>query len=366
MNEKNAAKILVVDDEDRNLRMAKAMLIPMGYEILLARNGKEALETVAESPPDVILLDVMMPEPNGYEVAETLKSRESTRMIPIVMVTSLAGVEDRVKSLKIGVDDFLTKPIDKSELRARVASLVKVKAYYDLQRDCQTQLEKQVQEKTEELRTAYESLQDSSLETIFRLSRAAEHKDVETGAHLVRMSRIAGIVAEELGLSKEEQELILYSAPMHDIGKIGVPDHILLKPGQLDSHEWDIMKRHTTYGGEILGDSNKPLIHMAETIALTHHEKWDGSGYPKGLKGEAIPLEGRITAIADVFDALTSKRPYKDSYQNDAALAIIKEGRGIHFDPRIHDAFFARVEDVILVRDSINETEQSIADLRLD
>lgn len=341
------SKVLVVDDEDRILRLMEALLIPLDYEVILAHDGEEAIKKVREIPPDVILLDIMMPKMDGFEVARQLKEAQDTNIIPIVMVTALKEVEDRVKALEAGADDFLTKPVDKTELAARVRSLLKVKAYNDHMRNYQKELEAEVAKRTEQLRIAFENIKIASLDTIYRLSRAAEYKDEGTGAHILRMSNYSAAVARRMGQSNSTVESILYAAPMHDVGKIGIPDRVLLKPGKLDADEWEIMKQHATIGGNILGGSDAGFIRLAEVIALTHHEKWDGSGYPKGLKGSKIPLAGRIVAIADVFDALTSKRPYKGPFTVEKSFNIIKESRGNHFDPDVVDAFFA-VEDEIL------------------
>jgi len=340
-------KILVVDDENRNLRLMEAILIPLGYEVVLARDGIEALDQVRKIPPDVILLDIMMPKMDGFDVARQLKEDKRTKIIPIVMVTALKEVEDRIKALEVGADDFLTKPIDKTELQARVSSLLKVKAYNDHMLNHQKELEAEVAKRTEQLRQAFEKIKVASLDTIYRLSRAAEYKDEDTGAHIQRMSNYAATVAHKIGLNEEAKDAILYAAPMHDVGKIGIPDQILLKPGRLDPDEWEIMKQHSILGAQILEGSDAESIKLAEVVALTHHEKWDGSGYPKGLKGSEIPLAGRITAIADVFDALTSKRPYKEPFPLEKAFSIIKEGRESHFDPQVVDTFLA-VEDEIL------------------
>ena len=352
---KNKPKILVVDDENRNLRLMEAMLIPLGYEVVLARDGIEALDQVRRIPPDVILLDIMMPKMNGFEVARQLKKDEGTKIIPVVMVTALKEVEDRVKALEVGADDFMSKPIDKSELIATVNSQLKVKAYNDHMRDYQKELEEEVAKRTEELRQAFEKIKVASLDTIYRLSRAAEHRDKDTGTHIQRMSHYAATVARKVGLSEETVEAILYAAPMHDVGKIGIPDQILLKPGRLDQDEWEIMKQHSIAGAQILEGSDAESIKLAEVIALTHHEKWDGSGYPKGLKGSEIPLAGRITGIADVFDALTSKRPYKEPFPLQKAFTIIKEGRGSHFDPQVVDAFFAVQDEILLIKEKYRD-----------
>lgn len=345
------SRILVVDDEDLNLQLIEALLAPLGYEVILARDGEEALRRTQEALPDLILLDAMMPKLDGFEVTRRLKEDEDTRIIPIVMVTALQEVQARVMALEMGADDFLAKPVDKTELRARVQSLLKVKAYNDRMRNYQQELEAEVAKRTEELQQAFEKVKESSLETIYRLARAAEYKDEDTGTHVLRMSHYAAAVARELGLPEDEVESILYAAPMHDVGKIGIPDRILLKPGKLDPDEWKVMKQHTLIGGKILSGSEAGFIKLAEVIALTHHEKWDGSGYPNGLAGEEIPIAGRITAIADVFDALTSKRPYKEPFPLEKSFGIIREGRGTHFDPAVVDAFFAVTDEILAIKE---------------
>ncbi len=351
---KGKPKILIVDDEERNRRLMEAILLPLGYEVILARDGEEALAKVRETPPDVILLDIMMPKMDGFEVVRQLKKKE-TKTIPVVMVTALREVEDRIKALAAGADDFLTKPVDQTELRARVNSLLKVKAYNDHMRNYQEELEAEVAQRTEQLRQALEEVKAASLDTIYRLSRAAEYKDEETGAHIQRMSHYAAAVAGKMGLNGETVETILYAAPMHDIGKIGIPDHILLKTGALKPDEWGIMKQHTIIGSRILEGSKAEFIKFANVIALSHNEKWDGSGYPHGLKGSKIPIAGRITAIADVFDALTSKRPYKEPFSLEKSLSIIKEGRGSHFDPDVADAFFAVKKEIFAIKEEYKD-----------
>lgn len=354
------AIILVVDDDERNLRLMEAILLPLGYEVIMAQNGEEAIKKVYDSSPDLILLDVMMPKMNGFEVTRQLKKDEETKIIPIVMVTSLREIEDRVKALEVGADDFLNKPVDRMELRARVQSLLKVKAYNDHIRNYQSELEAEVAKRTEQLRRAFEKIKGASLDTIYRLSKAAEYKDEDTGAHILRMSNYSATVARKLGLNNKVVESILYAAPMHDIGKIGTPDRILLKPGKLDPDEWEIMKQHAINGGQILEGSEAGFITLGEVIALTHHEKWDGSGYPKGLKSKEIPLVGRIVAIGDVFDALTSKRPYKEPFSLEKSYSIIRESRGNHFDPEVVDAFFAVEDEILSIKEKYEDKEESL------
>ncbi len=349
-------QILVVDDEEQNRELLEAMLVPRGYSVLTCEDGPAALQQVELAPPDLILLDVMMPGMDGFEVARRLKGDAATRDIPVVMVTALKDVDSRVAALEAGADDFLNKPVDRSELRARVASSIKVKAFHDQRRRYRQELEAEVAQKTEQLRLAFDELESASLEVITRLSLAAEYKDDDTGAHIQRMSRYSEAVARRMGLPEDKVAGIRHAAPMHDIGKIGIPDRILLKPGKLDADEWEIMRQHSAYGAEILNRSKHSLIQLGRAIALTHHEKWDGSGYPGGLVGTDIPIAGRIVAIGDVFDALTSRRPYKEPFSLEKSYAIIREGRGTHFDPEVVDAFFDVEGELLAIKDRFQDS----------
>ena len=357
---KKENKIMVVDDEDSNLRLMEALLIPHGYDVILAQDGRQAIDLIEESPPDVILLDVMMPVMNGFELAEKLKSSEETHHIPIVMVTALNNFDDRIKAIEAGADDFLSKPVDETELTARVRSLVKVKTLHDHMKNYQKELETEVEKRTRQLYSSYEKIKKSSFDTIMRLSRAAEYKDEDTGAHVKRMSHYSAAIAEKMGLNETTVESILLASPMHDVGKIGIPDKILLKPGKLDNKEWTTMKMHASIGGEILAGAKSGFIRLAEIIALTHHEKWDGSGYPLGLKGKQIPLVGRIVALGDVFDALTSKRPYKDAFSIEKSFAIIRETTGTHFDPDVVKAFFSIIDHILAIKKKFMDETRSL------
>ncbi|MGI2176624.1 HD domain-containing phosphohydrolase [Shewanella frigidimarina] len=349
--------ILVVDDNRQNIELMQAYLEPKGYNIVTATGGQEALDTLANHPIDLILLDIMMPGMNGFEVTRRVRQNETLKLLPIVLITALRETKERVKGIDAGCDDFITKPVDKNELLSRVKSLLKIKDYNDLRANYNKQLEADVAERTEDLRQALASLKAASLETIHRLTMASEYKDEETGAHIQRMSLYSEAVARSVGLDEHTVENILFSASMHDLGKISTPDHILLKPGKLDAAEWEIMKQHTVVGANILKGSNSEVIKMGEVIARSHHEKWDGSGYPEGLKGSDIPIAARIVAIADVFDALSSTRPYKKSFSEEKTFAIIREGSGSHFDPDIVDAFFAVQKEILTIKKKYSDNE---------
>ncbi|MBP7282464.1 MAG: two-component system response regulator [Leptospiraceae bacterium] len=342
--------ILVVDDQPQNIDLLEAYLVTQDYEIRKADNGYKALEILSDSQIDLVLLDVMMPGMNGFEVAKKIRENSRTRLIPIILVTALTEKEHRILGIEAGCDDFISKPIDKLEVLARVKSLLKVKAYNDLMSNYRKELETEVTRRTEELEQAHEKVKAASLETIYRLSIASEYKDEDTGAHIKRMSNYSAIIARQMGLGEAMVENILYAAPMHDLGKIGIPDRVLLKPGKLDSEEWEIMKEHAIIGARILEGSEAEFIKLGEVIAMCHHEKWDGSGYPYNLKGEEIPLAARIVALADVFDALTSKRAYKEPFTLEKSLEIITEGKGTHFDPDVVNAFLSSLDEILIIK----------------
>ena len=360
---KDKPVILVVDDQVQNIELLEAHLVPHGYEIIRAVNGEDALDKLSGNQIDLILLDIMMPGMDGFEVTRRVRQSKKNHLLPVILVTALWETEDRIKGIEAGCDDFISKPIDKLELLARIRSLLKVKDYNDLMLNYRTELESEVTARTEQLNQALLRLKTTSLDTIYRLSMASEYKDEDTGAHIKRMSRYSAAVARRMGLDENIIETILYAAPMHDLGKIGIPDQILMKPGKLDLAEWKIMKMHTVIGAKILQGSDAEFIKLGESIALSHHEKWDGSGYPNGDKGLEIPIAGRIVAIADVFDALTSKRPYKEPFSIEKSLAIVKEERGTHFDPNVVDAFFDIQDEILNIKKQYSEDNQKIIEL---
>jgi putative two-component system response regulator len=325
--------ILVVDDEPTNLQVLRLVLQDQ-YRLFFAKSGERALALAEQEHPDLVLLDIMMPGMSGYEVCEALKGNPATHNIPVIFVTALADTQDEAKGFAAGCVDYLTKPINAIITRARVRthlSLVQV-----------------------------DTLRQTRLELIQRLGMAAEYKDNETGLHVIRMSHFARLTALAYGFGAEHAEQLFHAAPMHDIGKIGTPDAILQKRGPLTPEEWTVMRQHAEVGATIMGSHTPGLLQTAHTIALTHHEKWDGSGYPRGLKGEEIPIEGRIVAVADVFDALTSERPYKPAWTVEAAVELLQRESGKHFDPKVVEAFLTRLPEITEIKDRWAETADSM------
>jgi len=327
----------------------------MGHEVEFAEDGFQALSMI-KLGFDLVLMDITMPGMDGFQVTARIREQFDVQELPVCVVTGLTGREERLRAIEAGANDFVNKPVDMVEMNVRVASLLRLKESHDIVKRHQTELEATVEQRTRDLKKALqESAQaerkayHAQLETIERLVMAAEYTDEDTAFHIKRMGRYSHLLAIKQRLRPQESEIILNASPMHDVGKIGTPDAILLKPGKLDADEWDIMKQHTVIGARILGGSGSELLQAGEIIAISHHEKWDGSGYPNGLSGENIPLHGRIVAVADVVDALTSRRPYKEPFSNEKALEIMKEGRGKHFDPTILDLFlnnFGEIEKI--------------------
>lgn len=301
----------------------------------------------------------MMPEMDGLEFIRRVREQPHNREVPIVMVTADSEREVRYRALELGANDFLNKPVDKVELLARVKNLLAL-------RRSQRQLRNRAHWLTGEVKKATAEIRERERDTIFRLSRAAEYRDPETGSHIVRMAHYSRLIARNLGLSGDDQELLFEAAPMHDIGKVGIPDGILLKPGRLDEEEFKLMKQHSAFGFEILQGSQSRLMQAAAEIALTHHERYDGGGYPRGLAGDEIPLFGRIVAVADVFDALTSERPYKKAWPLEQAMTLLKESAGSHFDADCVAAFLQNWESVLEIRRQYRDEyeEESMEALR--
>ena len=356
MKKPGPGRILVVDDEANNRLLLNGMLKRLGHEPLAVENAIVALRTL-DRTFDLVLADVVMPEMDGFEMVRRIRGNPEIQDIPVIMVTTLSDKDDRLQAVQAGANDFITKPVDPLELCVRTSSLLRQKAQQDDLKTFQTELHDLVGQRTQELRQALHNLDKAHVESIRHLSAAAEYKDENTASHIVRMARYSALLAEKIELEKSLVELILTSSPMHDVGKIGIPDIILLKPGKLDPGEWEIMKTHTTIGAKILGAGDSEYMSLGTIIALSHHEKWDGSGYPSGMSGEDIPLVGRICAVADVFDALTSRRPYKPPFPVDDALAIMRQGRGTHFDPTILDVFLANFDTILSIRNQYPDSE---------
>ena len=344
-----SSTILIVDDNRDNLTVIGGLL-KGEYHVRVANSGERALQVAVTRPiPDLILLDIMMPGISGLEICRRLKANPDRRRIPIIFVTAMSSTEDERRGLEIGAVDYITKPISPPIVMARVRTHL---ALYDQSRE----LANMVAQRTTELLTTRQQI-------IRRLGRAAEFKDNETGNHVLRMSHYARLIALAHGLGEESAGIIFNTAPMHDIGKIGIPDAILLKPGKLDAAEWEVMYQHPIMGAEIIGKHDNELLETARIIALTHHEKFDGSGYPQGLTGEAIPLEGRIVAIADVFDALVSVRPYKPALPLETALQYFDEQSGRHFDPTLLVAFKKALPEILRIKEIYADENGALTDL---
>lgn len=341
--------ILAVDDDPINRKVLCSYLNSMGHVALPAESGPEAL-TLLSKEVDLVLTDIIMPEMDGYELTRTIRADPQWDDIPVVMVTTLGDKEARLKAVQSGAIDYISKPLDKTELRIRVTATLAAKEKADEVRRYESDLTSLVEDRTLALRMALSQLQESSLDVVHRLCTAAESKDPESGLHLKRMSGFCVVLAAKLGFAEEDLDIIRHASLMHDIGKIAVPDAILMKPGPLDDEEWKLMRMHPSHGARILANPSNRLLEVAEQIARTHHERFDGTGYPAGLKGEDIPVLGRICAVADVFDALTTRRPYKPPFDDEKAFAIMSQGRGNHFDPAVLDAFFASIKEILEIR----------------
>jgi len=332
--------ILIVDDEAANVRLLETLLGVSGYKNLVStQDPRDTVELCKNRAIDLVLLDINMPYMSGYEVMEQLKTLGDEQ--PVVLVLSAQTDRDyRQQALDSLALDYVVKPFDTNELLSRIRNLLEVRRAQTYMRHQNQLLESEIHKRTQEL-------VDSRLEVVRRLGRAAEYRDNETGLHIIRMSKIAALIAEASGMNNAQCELILNAAPMHDIGKIGIPDHILQKPGRLTAEEWHIMQSHSQIGADILKGDESTLLITAREICLSHHEKWNGTGYPNRLEGEAIPLMARITALADVFDALTSVRPYKKAWELADALSLISSESGKHFDPKLTGHFMSVVPEII-------------------
>ncbi len=370
------ARIMIVDDESLNVMTFRQHLRQAGYtEFITTSDSTEALGMVRTENPDVLLLDINMPEVSGLDILRVMRLDPKLQHIPILVLTAATDPEIRTKALDLGASDFLNKPIDLSELLPRVRNAIILKQHFDMVAGETARLEQQVERRTRQLEATRQQL-------ILSLARAAEHRDNDTGNHVLRVGRYTAIIAEELGYPDKRLDMLEQAAQLHDVGKIGIPDSILFKPGKLDPDEYAMIQKHCAIGRQIiepvsekefailkthtrLGESllhvrSSPLLMLAARIAQTHHEKWDGSGYPLGLSGSDIPLEGRIVAVADVFDALSSARPYKKPFPRQQCFDIMESGRGKHFDPAILDAFFARSDQIVATQMQLMDEENRV------
>ncbi len=344
----NPARIFIIDDEPANLKLLDKLLSSQGYSALvLIQDPRDVLARYHEARPDLILLDINMPHLDGYAVMEQLKNLADPLLAPIVVMTAQHGRDALLKALHSGARDFVGKPFDRVELLMRVHNLLDAQLAHRRVLEQKAVLEDRVRERTEALNT-------TRLQVVRRLGRAAEYRDNETGLHTIRMSRFSECIAKSMGWNVAQCELLLHASPMHDVGKIGIPDSILLKPGSLNPQEWAIMQTHAAIGAKILADDDtSDLLQLAQQIAQHHHEKWDGSGYPAGVAGEAIPLAARIVAVADVFDALTSARPYKVAWGVDEAVAFLSAHSGSHFDPTVIRHFQICLTEILAIRNAL-------------
>ena len=360
------AKIMIVDDEPFNLKVVERYLYNSGYRYFVTvSDSTKALAQIRQEVPDIVLLDIMMPEVSGIDILRGMRAEPAIKEIPVIILSASSDPELKKEALMLRASDFLNKPVDPLELLPRIRNSLIVKAHQDHLANYAKELEETVRLRTAELAA-------SRQDVILCLARAAEFRDNETGNHVIRVGRYVGIIAQELGYSDEKVDMLEQAAQLHDVGKIGIPDSILLKPGKLDPEEYaqmqkhasfgrqiiqrvpqpelDALRRHTDLGARLLEVVNSPIIELASKIALTHHEKWDGSGYPLGLAGDDIPVEGRMTAVADVYDALSSKRPYKEAFPRKKCFEIMEGSRGKQFDPKMLDAFFRRRKDIARIQ----------------
>lgn len=360
------AKVMIVDDEPTNIKVVQRLLQLDGFSrFVTTTNASAAVALCEDEQPDVVLLDLMMPRVSGLEILTQIRSDARLHLTPVIILTAATDRETKLQALELGATDFLGKPVDPSELVPRVRNILAIKVY-------QNRLQGYSRDLAEAVRLRTAQLEASRQDVIQCLARAAEFRDDDTGCHVLRVGKYARLIGEALGMSIAECDVLDQAAQLHDVGKIGVPDEVLLKPAKLteqelavmqkhcgygkhilhrpDSQEERIIKQHAELGARILGDGTAPVLQLATRIALTHHEWWDGTGYPLKLKGEEIPLEGRITAVADVFDALSSRRCYKQAYPLDECFAIMTEERGTHFDPRLLDIFLDRRNDILQIQ----------------
>ncbi|MBL8473482.1 MAG: HD domain-containing protein [Rhodocyclaceae bacterium] len=343
--------VVIVDDTQINVLLMQALVGKLeGCKPISFTDSGAGLQYCLDNEPDLVIVDYQMPAPDGIEFIQRFRESNGKADTPVLMVTAAHEKEVRYRALESGATDFLTKPVDRMEFLSRARNMLALRRSHLALADRAATL-------SVEVRKATEVIVARERETILRLARAAEFRDPETGAHILRMANYSSLIAQKMGMDEEFQDLLLQAAPMHDVGKLGTPDHILLKPGKLTPEEFEIMKQHATIGYEILKDSASEVLQLAAKIALSHHEKFDGSGYPGGSVGQDIPIEGRIVAVADVFDALTSERPYKKAWELPRAIAMLEEGAGKHFDPDCVRAFLSDMDGVLEIKNRYRDDD---------
>ncbi len=344
-----SARIMIIDDESINIDILYELLQSEGYKnISFFTSPVDACSQYRQQHYDLVLLDIVMPEMDGFEVMDCFSSYGKVIPAAVIILTAKNDKSIRIRALEKGARDFIAKPFDQDEVLCRVRNLLEINLSLNKLNNYSEILEEAVQDRTTKL-------VHTQLEIVRRLAYAAEYRDTETANHTMRVGWYSKLIGQDIGLEEIKVGLLFQASPMHDIGKIGIPDKILLKPGKLEEEEWDLMKRHTTIGAKILGDDNSELIQTAREISLYHHEKWDGSGYPRGLSGEAIPINGRIVSIADVYDALTSERPYKKPWKVEEALDYIRQESGKFFDPELTNSFFRVLPDILEVQEKMKD-----------
>lgn len=360
-NEVINSKVMIVDDEPLNVRVLRKYLETVGFtKFITTSDALEALPILEEERPDILLLDIMMPGISGLDILEIVREHSKLKYLPVIILTAASDPDTKLQALSRGATEFLGKPVEHAELALRVRNALVAKGHQDRLSNYSSYLKQQVNNRTAELRA-------SQQEVVNCLARAADYRDGTTGRHVIRVGLYAEIVARQMGCPEHVADLIREAAKLHDVGKIGIPDSILLKPGKLDPTEQKHMQQHCSFGRNIIeqlpdrrlstgtasieGNVASPILRLAASVAYSHHEKWDGTGYPLGLKGAQIPIEGRITAISDVFDALSTKRPYKSAFDIQKCYSILEEGRGTHFDPEVLDAFFSAIDQIMDVHE---------------
>ena len=347
--------VLLCDDELMNRKVASKILNKEGFSVIEACNGQEAIDVLKNSQIDLILMDLMMPVMDGYEAIKIIKSKDELSTIPLIIISALSDKEAIIKGLECGADEYLTKPFDILEFRLRVKNAIKIGTFQNMLKDKKLLLESEVALKTKELQDALSEIQKSERDIVSILGKTAEFRDNETSAHTLRVGEMAALIAQRFSWDEERVNLMRLAAPMHDMGKVGIEDSILLKPGKLSDNEFFKMKKHSEIGYSILSQKDTPLLKLAAEIAYTHHEKFDGSGYPQGLCGDEIPMSGAIVAVVDVFDALLSERPYKKAFSLERSVDIIKSDAGTHFNPKVVEIFINSLDELQEIRKSLKD-----------